>query len=491
MKVSKVLLVLSLVIGLVFMAGSVKAAESAMESIPGGACVVPIQASAAGLGTVINLQNVAGVEDMVTSTVAPAPTPSTPVTPSTPAILVHAKIFDRDTNYISSFNVPLSPRDNVGLIITGDGTMIYIQSVGPEHFYIFGSPNATYTAGLAAGSDGIQLGYISFAITACDDAVICGGNGNGDPTDDPNATNTFTFLPNWLMVRYALVDTVTQSHADINAIMLQWFANLPRINEGIGVVPTSFIDTVRAPNEWIPYDWNGDGDWNDSFTGKDSADGIAIDPWELYITIQDPFAGGVACGLPAADPICVVADDIDLDCVGENLYPALGSVNGSYWGRWNDDPSLPVTTSLYTLFPASSGFFATISGPQGNRHMHLLVYDDDENKYDDDLTPSELAIIPFDGISIVLPPKCTTCTPPLGLAGDLHIQLDGLSGLQSPALLNYGGRIANMFGFTLVDWAGWMSRYPLVRSAVACIPYMWSGVDNSPATGSDVMPIPY
>jgi len=463
MKVSKVLLVLSLVIGLVMVAGKAMAATSALEGVPGGATVVPFQASAAGLGTIINFQNVAGTEDAAgPSSVAPQPMPT--ATPSTPAILVHCKIFDADTNYLASFNVPLSPRDNVGIYITGDGTNIYLTSLGPEHFTL----TLPGSVGLAADANGLQIGYLSTAITASDDAGY-GGNGNGDPTDDPNLTMARWMLPSWLMVRYALVDTVTQSHADINALMLQVFINVPQLNETAG-----FVDTWPAANVADNYDWNGDGDTADTFNSMDTVDGIVVDPWELYVYHTETFTWA---------PNGVVADDPDGNGVGNILYPAWGSVNGVYWARWNVNPSLSITSSLYTLFPASGGFFASVSGPQGNRHMHLLIYDDNENHIDDDLTPAEMGVSPIDGTTIVYPGGV--------LAGDIMIQLDGLNAANTSIWgLSYGGRIANMNGFVITDWAGWMSRYPLVRSAIAIEPIDATGTDSGGGQ-SDVIPIPY
>ncbi|MDL1966009.1 MAG: hypothetical protein LWW90_04950, partial [Candidatus Desulfofervidus auxilii] len=419
MKVSKVLLVLSLVIGLVMVAGKAMAATSALEGVPGGATVVPFQASAAGLGTIINFQNVAGTEDAAgPSSVAPQPMPT--ATPSTPAILVHCKIFDADTNYLASFNVPLSPRDNVGIYITGDGTNIYLTSLGPEHFTL----TLPGSVGLAADANGLQIGYLSVAITASDDAGY-GGNGNGDPIDDPNLTLGRVMLPSWLMVRYALVDTVTQSHADINALMLQVFINVPQLNEA-----NTFVDTWPAANIADAYDWNGDGDTADTFNSMDTVDGIVVDPWELYVYHTETFTW---------TPNGVVADDPDGNGVGNILYPAWGSVNGVYWARWNVNPSLSITSSLYTLFPASGGFFASVSGPQGNRHMHLLIYDDNEHHIDDDLTPAEMAVSPIDGTTIVYPGGA--------LAGDIMIQLDGLNAANTSIWgLSSGGRIANMNG---------------------------------------------
>jgi len=471
MKVSKVLLVLSLVIGLVMVTGKAMAATSALEGVPGGATVVPFQASAAGLGTIINFQNVAGTEDAVApSSVAPQPMPT--ATPSTPAILVHCKIFDADTNYLASFNVPLSPRDNAGIYITGDGTNIYLTSLGPEHFPI----TLPGVVGLAADANGLQIGYLSVAITATDDAGYL-GNGNGDPTDDPNLTMARAMLPSWLMVRYALVDTVTQSHADINALMLQVFINVPQLIESNAAPSVStFVDTYPAPNVNISYDWNGDGDTNDTFNSMDTIDGIVVDPWELYVYHTENFV------IPW-NPNGVVADDINADGTADCLYPAWGAVNGVYWARWNVNPSLSITSSLYTLFPASGGFFASVSGPQGNRHMHLLIYDDDENHIDDDLTPAEMAVSPIDGTTIVYPAGA--------LAGDIMIQLDGLNAANTSVWgLSYGGRIANMNGFVITDWAGWMSRYPLVRSAVAIDSMDATGTDSGGGQ-SDVIPIPY
>ena len=431
MKLSKVFLVLSLVIGLVMMVGSAKAATSALEGVPGGAGIIFWQASAAGLATVVDITNISnGINDY---------------------ILVHAIVYDRDSNHIVDFNIPLSPRDHGGLLITGDGTNITISNLEPTpHFPI---PILPVTVAVPAIDD-LQHGYMTFTITASDNRGF-GGNANGNPTDDPNLTGTTVVLPDWLIVRYALVDMSTQSHVDINAIMFQGFLNIPRLNETGG-----FVDTIgMAPG--VNYNWNNDADLTDTFTGADDGNGIAIDPWELFATHNVVGQEGV------------IADDttVPRDGVGDVLYNTLGSANQSYWARWNNNPALPITSTLVTVFPCSS--WATSGRIQSVRNMTLLSYNEDEDSVSTGLNPPEVGISPFG------------TAPPL-ISGNSRISLPG--SLAGDTLINTRSR-ANMFGFTLTDWAGYINRYPMIRGQVNVVQSNIRGIFYG-AGVSEVIQIP-
>jgi len=431
MKLSKILLVLSLVMGLVFMAGSAKAATSAIEGVPGGAGIITWQASAAGLATVVDITNISnGRFD---------------------SILVHAIVYDRDSKHIVDFNIPLSPRDHAGLLITGDGTNITISNLEPTPE--FPIPILPVTVAVPAIDD-LQHGYMTFTITASDNAGF-GGDGNGDPTNDPNLTGTTRVLPDWLIVRYALVDTNTQSHVDINAIMFQGFLNIPTLNE-IG----GFVDTTpaAAANAAVNYDWNNDGNPN-TFTGADDGNGIAIDPWELFAT-ENIVPG-------------VIADDTDGDGVPETLYNTLGSANRNYWARWNNNPDLPISSTLVTVFPCSNTTnWPTAGRIQSVRNMTLLSYNEDEDSVSTGLNPPEVGLSPFG-------------TVPTLISGNTRISLPG--SLAGDTLITTTS-IANMFGFTLTDWAGYINRYPMIRERVNVVQINVSGIDYG--GGSDVIQIP-
>ena len=429
MKLSKVFLVLSLVIGLVMMAGSAKAATSALEGVPGGAGIIFWQASAAGLATVVDITNIsAGIND---------------------SILVHAIVYDRDSKHIVDFNIPLSPRDHGGLLITGDGTNITISNLEPTpHFPI---PILPVTVAVPAIDD-LQHGYMTFTITASDNPAF-GGNADGDPTNDPNLTGTTVVLPDWLIVRYALVDMSTQSHVDINAIMFQDFLNIPTLNETGGFVDS--FGMVIGCN----YDWNNDADVLDTFAGADDGNGIAIDPWELFATHNLVGQEGV------------IADDTDRDGVPDTLYNTLGSANSSYWARWNNNPDLPISSTLVTVFPCSS--WATSGRIQSVRNMTLLSYNEDEDSVSTGLNPPEVGISPFG-------------TVPTLISGNTRISLPG--SLAGDTLITTTS-IANMFGFTLTDWAGYINRYPMIRGQVNVVQSNISGMFYG-AGVSEVIQIP-
>jgi len=447
MKLSKILLVLSLVMGLVFMAGSAKAATSAIQSLPGGAAVGYFEANSSGLATLVNIQN---VDDDT-------------------AISAHMTLYDKDSDDVIDFEVPLSPRDNVGLLIEQvDDTLIQITSLGTEHWPIFGVPNGSQTVPLAA-IDGRQFGYFTVVINRIDgvendvDDIAGGGAANGiismadqvvgnmddDPRNDQNLSCLVaglpSLLPNYLVVRYALVNEGTQSHADTNAIMLQDFVNLCGITEGDPAVPApgTFYDTVGAAA--VPYDWDNDGTWGENYGTLDDANGANIDPYELYITEVNDAAAGAAA---------VVAD------AGTTIYPALGSANRVYWGRWNVNPALSLTSYIDLVFPASNALNAGFH--QSNRALTLLVFDDNEHSISKSVTFDEVGLKIF-GTDIP--------TPAAALAGDVMIT---------------HARLGNLVGETVNDWAGHVNWYPLVRERINVLVTDYAGTDML-AASSDVI----
>ncbi len=463
MKLSKILLVLSLVMGLVFMAGSAKAATSAIQSLPGGAAVGYFEANSSGLATLVNIQN---VNDAT-------------------AVSCHMTLYDKDSTDVIDFEVPLSPRDNVGLLIEQvDDTLIQITSLGTEHWPIFGVPNGSQTVPLTA-IDGRQFGYFTVVINRIDGVVADTANGAGllsmldqaaanmdnDPRNDLNLSclgplGLPSLVPNFLVVRYALVNSSTQSHADTNAIMLQDFLNLCGITEGDGltppVIPGTFWDTIGAAA--VSYDWDNDSTWNEAYGTIDDANGANIDAYELYVTrVIDP-AG-------AAAAFAVVADDPNGDNVGDRIYPALGSNNQVYWGRWNVNPALSLTSYIDLVFPASNHPNAGFH--QSNRALTLLVFDDNEHSISKSVTFDEVGLKIF-GTDIP--------TPAAALAGDVMIT---------------HARLGNLVGETVNDWAGHVNWYPLVREEanVLVTDFVTADIVVAPAipgmfAGSDVIQIP-
>jgi len=442
--------ILFLVVGLIFGIGVNKtmAASSAIESLPGGAAIGYFECNAEGLATLVNIQN---VDDAT-------------------AISAHMRLYDKDSVDIVDFSVPLSPRDNVGLFIQRvSDSQIQICSIGPEHWPIFGGANACQTAPLAA-VDGRQYGYFTVVINKIDgikrdepenvqpqrpngiismrDQVI--DNKDGDPRNDQNLSclvngNLPSLLPNYLVVRYALVNPSTQSHADTNAIMLQDFVNLCGITEGNPAgAPGTFCDTT-GPLAPVPYNWDNDGTWDEAYGTIDDANGINIDPYELYITeVVDTAAMGIAA---------VVAD-------GGTIYPALGSANQVYWGRWNVNPGLGLTSYISLVFPASS--FTNSGFHQSNRHLDLLVFDDNENPISKSVDFDEVGIRIF-GTEIP--------TPAGAFGGDVRIT---------------HARLGNLVGETVNEWAGHVNWYPLVRERINVLVTDFQGT-NMLAGRSDVI----
>jgi len=422
MKLSKGFLVLALVIGLVMMVGQAKAATSAIENVPGGAGVIYFQASPGGLMTVFNIQNVvANLE----------PSLRFPVGLTSAAILVHAAVYDSESRHLADFNIPLSPRDNWGAVIVGDGTNITIIPLDVQGHFPPGIPSISRLLP-GSGPDNLQYGYITFAITACDDPIF-GGNNNGDPRDDPNFSGTEIVLPNMILVRYALL--YPNSLVAMNAPMLQDFFNDNQLREADPADP-DFVNTWPAVNVGIRGDWNCDNDVvpppGQVYNGTDDANGINIDPWELYASEHLAFrpAGGI------------IMDDTDPvpDAQGDVAYPVFGSANGVYWARFHVDPDAALSSTLVTVYPAST----SNTYCNRTRAMSILCYDDEEWSISTGITPPEVALSPFG-----------TATP---LPGNSNITIASLAGC---ARIETG---LPMFGFTLIDYGGTVTAYPLVKN---------------------------
>ena len=453
MKLSKGFLVLALVISLVMMVGQAKAATSAIENVPGGAGVIYFQASPGGLMTVFNIQNVvANLEP--------------PLALSSAAILVHAAVYDSNSRHLADFNIPLSPRDNWGAVIVGDGTNITIIPLDAQGHFPPGIPSISRLLP-GSGPDNLQYGYITFAITACDDpnfyrGLGLQGNNNGDPRDDPNFSGTEIVLPNMILVRYVLL--YPNSLVAMNAPMLQDFFNDNQLGEADPVDP-DFVNTLLAPNLPTCANWNGDEDpaapctppEGDVFRGTDDANGINIDPWELYASehlVGLTFPGGV------------IMDDTDGDRIGDTAYPVFGSANGVYWARFNVDPDAALSSTLVTVHPAST----RNTYYERERAMSILCYDDEEWAISTGITPPEVALSPFG-----------TATP---LPGNSNITIASLAGC---ARIETG---LPMFGFTLVDYGGTVTAYPLVKNRQNIVTINIGAGDAGAAT-SDVRVIGY
>jgi hypothetical protein len=324
--------------------GVAMAATSALQNVPGGGGFAYFHASAAGDETLFNLQNV----------------------DSTP-ILVHISIWDSDSDHVLDFNVPLSGWDNWGCSITGDGTSITISPQTP--CYYTGGGNGCFTpimVGLPEDPDsGMQIGYISYVISAGDSGWY-GGDGNGDPRNDPIWTLGSTRHWDVIFTRVALLNPVSGSAIAMNGNNLQGFVNVytaPGLVEAVAGPGGGWNSIADVP---VPFLYNCDLDIADIFPTRDDASrGLDLDSWELYLTDWINMS--------------LITDDQDKNGIGELIYNAVGSASQFYIARFNESPAIPSNTVLVTVFPANGGTSPAAGNPAcgyASRNMGILCYDD-------------------------------------------------------------------------------------------------------------------
>ncbi len=381
MKKLKVLF-LSMVLILGLGSGAM-AATSAIQNLPGGAGIMQWMAATDGTHTLLNIQNTLDV-----------------CGPDGAAIMVHITFYDRNSDHLFDVRWPMTPRDNLGIAVTGDGTNVNLLFEPGEADE---TPHTFASAGI--GDDSLQLGYATVTITGWDAGAVCYttfpagafqyiiGNGDGDPSNDTDFTgmNRDVVLPDYLFARAAIM--FPDSVLGINGVMLQGFQNMAALDENLGVqfVGIAGADAICGLN----VNWDNDASAVE-ITPMTDVNGVDVHTPELYMTVNWADLGTAAMGdiainlAPAA-------------CNRGGRAKALGSGNNAYWARYNVTPGF-TDTNLVLVYPANS---ATGYNPASliadARTFTALVFDDDENVISTpQLTGPEVVIAPF--VSSTNPP---------------------------------------------------------------------------------------
>lgn len=193
MKLSKVFLVLGLIVGLVFMAGSVKAADSMMDNVPGNGSFAYFYASPNCISTVISIFN---TDDT--------------------AHWVHIIAKDQDSKHVWSANLCISHKGTAVLHVYATGTGAYINGIGGyaegaiNDEILFMSPNA----------DGNYMGYLTIVAVKDDidtTATACKGKADiGIPVDDDVLLVTTALVQDnwWVGVNAAMVQGLEDAGVD-------------------------------------------------------------------------------------------------------------------------------------------------------------------------------------------------------------------------------------------------------------------------------------
>ena len=162
MKLSKVLVVLSLVMGLVFMAGNVKAATS-LDNVPGLIVAGIWEGTDSGIGTIFMLKNTKKVDD------------------ANPWYKVHYVIYGECSEHVDDGDIVLSPKDSTALhIYFEDGTMKVLTG---KYEADEGDPSSC-KGNYSADADGYYRGYAIFYI---EKKSTDGGSTWVNPTVEDNA----------------------------------------------------------------------------------------------------------------------------------------------------------------------------------------------------------------------------------------------------------------------------------------------------------------
>jgi hypothetical protein len=398
--VKKFLIILAVLTIASFGITGAHAATSALDNIPGGCGVAYWQANAAGFYTLLNIQNVAGNDDLreLGGTVGRA------------AVAVHITFYNRDSEHRMDFSVPLSPRDNWGAAITGDGADVFITPQPSALAFAGYAPPASWSFNEpGVGFDDLQYGYVTACVTRVDNPAPAtlfrtvtprpllwplAGNNNDNPWDDPELSNQRRVLPDFLLMRAAVLSST--SALGFNGNMLQGFLNMPTLSEVIADGWT-FITTPGANALCAAgtVDWDNSGLFEPGFVTLDDFGGVDLHAPELYITDNFTPIGGM-----------IVSDG----CTNLGYFRAFGAAeelpgrSGIYWARYNvcSDPALcsPTTDStLLTVAPANSATIFNpargISEPRGLGYG-IFAYNDDEIWASTSIIPPEVALLPLD-----------------------------------------------------------------------------------------------
>jgi hypothetical protein len=391
---------------------TMNAATSSLDNVPGGAGLAYWQAGG-GWQTLINIQEVHGS-----------------------CADVHVGIYDSNDTRVRNFNLYLRPRDNIGVVISGDGANILLYDYSDDAFGGTSvlndvSTGPAVTAAAPAGPDGIQRGYVSVVRNN----TGCGGAG-GAPSG--NITDTYFIVPDYLLVRAAYLNP--NSAFALNAAMLQGFANQgPNLAED-----SDFVSSTTTPNSRRDCDVNRDGDTIDEFTKVDDTIGADIDFLELFLSDNVSVIGGYTTWI-----ICNP---------GNFMHRALGSSTSGYWARYNENASsgtesILVLIAPQSLHPSAAAFSRELSG---------VSYDDNGNYANWNIgTIAPVAAIPFGPGGIPLVSGAT--------AGDANFDLD-----------------PPMFGFSFTETASIADLYPIAREAVSIFSLNEDHVDDA----VDIITIP-
>ena len=316
--------------------------------------------------------------------------------PDGAAIMVHITFYDQNSDHLFDVRWPMTPRDNLGIAVTGDGTNINLLFEPGEADE---TPHTFASAGV--GDDLLQFGYATVTITGWDAGAVCYttfpaatlqyvvGNGDGDPSNDTDFTGMGdVVLPDYLFARAAIM--FPDSVLGINGVMLQGFQNMARLIEDNTLANMNFatVNGVDATCQGTGVDVNWDNDASAvENTPMTDVNGVDIHTPELYMTLNWQDVGALNIG------------DIALNtaaCTRNGRVKALGSGNNAYWARYNVTPGF-TDTNLVLVYPANS---ATGYNPASliadARTFTALVFDDDENVISTpQLTGPEVVIAPF------------------------------------------------------------------------------------------------
>ncbi|MBF0344277.1 MAG: hypothetical protein HQL06_08605 [Nitrospirae bacterium] len=354
-----------------------QAATSQIDNMPGGAGYAYWQTNSSWR-TLLNIQNVDNGTMMAAIT-------------GCTGYWVDIILFDENSRHLADWQMPLTPSDNTGFVISGAVTSgsatgsITIQPYSVASTVVCGQAptigvptNGLTISGVPVSADGFMKGYVSIVMKATFIAGVL--------------TNEY---PDLMLIRAAYLNGTSSAFA-MNGPTFQGFVNVGTNNGANGVVrennPDQWLDTVPRPNQRTVCDANTDGGFGSSY-GKQSASRETIGFWEMMVTnsVFVPFLS-----TPGVSGWGRVVCDLN-----QVTYPTLGSSTGRYWARYNVADQ--IASSLVMVAPASSASLETtptgptqqIASPAYSRHLDANAYDDAENPISTILDFPEVARIRF------------------------------------------------------------------------------------------------
>ena len=324
--------------------------------------------------------------------------------------LVHVGIWDMNGTRFYDGSVMLRHDDNFGIVVQAGGAGILLNdysdtAFGGSNFLPDVASGNSAPFSVPVDSDGLMRGFMTFVQTN----TGCAGAG-GAPSG--NISGTYAIVADNLFVRSAIINSYKDAFA-INGTMLQGFGNSGNtFSEN-----DDFINSTSAPNMGVACDFNGNGTYTDVFGSLDDNFGAEIDFRELFLTDNI-----------TPTPPYFICD------AGNKFYPALGSYDGQYWVRFNNNPAVGTTSKLVLVAPLSNM-------PEATRFPRSLVvwsFNDDSS------------YIPWGPTSINV-----VSAIPFGGSG---ISIGSTAG---EALLFI---TAPVFGFAYTETASLADVYPIVRT---------------------------